>query len=335
MRVIRNRPEHCGLVGTPACTVHAPGGSVVAIGNFDGVHRGHQALIARCRDLAGADPAGGRPEVTVVSFEPLPQAYFRPEQAPARLSTVYQKLERLRSLGVDLVWLMRFDRQFAAMTAREFAEGVLLRQLAAKHVVIGEDFRFGYRREGDVPLLRLLGSEFGFHVTTEPAVTLDGQRISSSGTRALLAAGDFGTAAEWLGRPFRMEGHVVRGAGLGRKLGYPTANLRIRVQPCPVGGVLAAWARTPEGPWRPAVTNLGRRPAVGGGEPLLEVHFFDFEADLYGQRLEVQFVAKLRDEQGFERIEDLVEQMKRDERSARELLAAARPPAPDADTAHA
>jgi riboflavin kinase/FMN adenylyltransferase len=326
MRVIRNRPEHCGLVGTPACTVHVPGGAAVAIGNFDGVHRGHQALIARCRALAEADSGHGRLAVAVVTFEPLPQAYFRPEEAPARLSTVYQKLSLFRSAGVDVVWLMRFDRQFASLTAREFAEGVLLRQMSARHVVIGEDFRFGYRREGDVPLLRLLGSEFGFQVVTEPPVASDGERISSSGIRRLLAGADFAAAAEWLGRPFRMEGHVVRGAGLGRRLGYPTANLRIRAQPSPLGGVLAAWARVAGGPWRPAVTNLGRRPAVGGGEPLLEVHFFDFEGDLYGQRLEVQFVAKLRDEQGFERIEGLVEQMQRDARAARELLAAASRP---------
>jgi len=326
MRVIRNRPEHCGLVGTPACTIHVPGGAVVAIGNFDGVHRGHQALLERCRALAEADPAGGRLGVAVVTFEPLPQAYFRPEEAPARLTTVYQKLALFRSAGVDVVWLMRFDRQFAGWTAREFAEGVLLRQMTARHVVIGEDFRFGYRREGDVPLLRLLGSEFGFQVHPEPQVAVDGERVSSSGIRRLLADGDFAAAGEWLGRPFRMEGHVVRGAGLGRKLGYPTANLRIRARPSPLGGVVAAWARTAGGPWRPAVTNLGRRPAVGGGEPLLEVHFFDFEGDLYGRRLEVQFVAKLRDEQDFERVEDLIAQMQRDERAARELLAAAARP---------
>ena len=301
------------------------GGTIVTVGSFDGVHRGHQAIIDRCHSLA-SDGGEGRLAVTVVTFEPLPQAYFRPDEAPARLSTVYQKLEQFRDRGVDITWLMRFDRTFSAMTAREFAEGVLRRQMAARHVVIGEDFRFGYRREGDVPLLRLLGSELDFHVFTEPKVELAGQRISSSGIRALLERGDFETAAQWLGRPFRMEGRVVQGARLGRKLGYPTANLQIRAQPSPVTGVLAAWARTAGGSWRPAVTNLGRRPAVGGGEPLLEVHFFDFEGDLYGQRLEVQFVAKLRDEQGFERIEDLVAQMKRDELAARDLLCRTRPP---------
>jgi riboflavin kinase/FMN adenylyltransferase len=323
MRVIRNRPGHDS-------GAYAPAGSVIAVGNFDGVHRGHQAIIARCRELAGATgpEAGADPlTVAVVTFEPLPQAYFRPEQAPARLATVYQKLSIFRSLGVDLVWLTRFDSTFARLTAREFVEQVLRRQLQAQHVVIGQDFRFGYRREGDVPLLRLLGSEYGFHVTTEPPVAADGERISSSGVRAHVAAGDFAVAADWLGRPFRMEGHVVRGAGVGRKLGYPTANLRIRAQPCPVGGVIAAFARKSGGPWLPAVTNVGRRPALGGGEPLLEVHFFDLDEDLYGQRLEVEFVAKLRDEADFERVDDLVAQMQRDERQARDCLAAVPPPA--------
>jgi riboflavin kinase/FMN adenylyltransferase len=314
----------------------------VAIGNFDGLHLGHLALIGRCQRLAAGGAAAGsvgeRLAVAVVTFEPLPQAFFRPQQAPARLSTVYQKLESLRTLGVDLAWLTRFDAQFAGLSARDFVERVLVGDLGAHYVVIGEDFRFGRGRQGDVALLRELGVEFDFEVQVEPAVHRDGERISSSGIRAHLAAGEFDAAAECLGRPFRMEGRVIRGARLGRQLGYPTANLRIRAEPSPVAGVLAAFARVvggaqrdypggrSYGAWRPAVTNLGRRPAVGGKEPLLEVHFFDFDGDLYGQRLEVQFVAKLRDERGFERIEDLVEQMRRDEQAARAVLAAARVP---------
>jgi riboflavin kinase/FMN adenylyltransferase len=310
----------------------------VAIGNFDGLHLGHLALIGRCQRLAAGAPAtrggGDRLAVAVVTFEPLPQAFFRPQQAPARLSTVYQKLDTLCALGVDFAWLTRFDAQFARLSARDFVERVLVANLGAQYVVIGEDFRFGRGRQGDVTLLRELGVEFGFEVQVEPAVHRAGERISSSGIRAHLAAGEFDAAAECLGRPFRMEGRVIRGARLGRQLGYPTANLRIRAEPSPVAGVLAAFARVvgdanhsrSYGTWRPAVTNLGRRPAVGGKEPLLEVHFFDFDGDLYGQRLEVQFVAKLRDERGFERIEDLVEQMQRDEQAARAVLAAARVP---------
>jgi riboflavin kinase/FMN adenylyltransferase len=334
MRVIRNRPGPAS--GVERAGRYAPGGSVVAIGNFDGLHLGHQALIGRCQRLAQRDAAsamssgaGRRRAVAVLTFEPLPQAFFRPQQAPARLSTVYQKLLGLRALGVDIAWLTRFDAQFAGLSARDFVERALVADLGAAFVVVGEDFRFGRGREGDVTLLRELGAGFGFAVQVEPAVHRDGERISSSGIRAHLVAGEFAAAAECLGRPFRMEGRVIRGARLGRQLGYPTANLRIRAEPSPVGGVLAAFARSAGGEWRPAVTNLGRRPAVGGKEPLLEVHFFDFDGDLYGQRLEVQFVAKLRDEQGFERIEDLVEQMKRDEQTARAVLAGAR--APDND----
>ncbi|RPH98029.1 MAG: bifunctional riboflavin kinase/FAD synthetase [Lysobacterales bacterium] len=340
MRVIRNRPGAASGSGwaeagqRPRAGRYAPNGAVVAIGNFDGLHLGHLALIGRCQRLASASAAAGaaaervgdRLAVAVVTFEPLPQAFFRPQQAPARLSTVYQKLHTLRALGVDLAWLTRFDAQFASLSARDFVERVLVADLGARHVVIGEDFRFGRGRQGDVALLRDLGAELGFEVQVEPAVHRDGERISSSGIRAHLAAAEFDAAAECLGRPFRMEGRVIHGAKLGRQLGYPTANLRIRAEPSPVAGVLAAFARVAGGTWRPAVTNLGRRPAVGGQEPLLEVHFFDFDGDLYGQRLEVQFVAKLRDERGFQRIEDLVEQMKRDEQAARAVLAAARGP---------
>ena len=264
--------------------------------------------------------------MAVVTFEPLPLAFFRPESAPSRLSTVYQKLDLLRSAGVDITWLMRFDGGLAELTARAFVEQVLVNKMQARAVVVGEDFRFGRGKAGDVVLLEKLGRELGFEIEIVAAVLCDGEKVSSSGIRAKLAQGDFGSAADFLGRPFRMEGHVCRGAGLGRKLGYPTANLAVRAEPSPLGGVLAAYSRVVDGPWLPAVTNLGRRPAVGGKVPLLEVHFFDFDEDLYGQRLEVQFVAKLRDELNFDTLDELVEQMKRDEHEARELLALAGPP---------
>ena len=309
MKLFRNRPGR----GDGAIV---SGRSVVAIGNFDGVHRGHMALVDRCRDLAGpGEPVG------VLTFEPLPMAFFRPAQAPARLNTVYQKLEILASQGVDLVWMMRFDQEFAMLSAREFVRQVLVSDLNIRCVVVGEDFRFGRGKEGNVSMLRSLGREFGFEVDIVPAVISDGERISSSGIRSKLAEADFETAGRWLGRPFRMEGHVVRGAQLGRKLGYPTANLKVRAEPCPLGGVLAVFSRINGGPWLPAVVNLGRRPAVGGREPLLEVHFFDFDDDIYGQRLDVQFVAKLRDEANFGNIDDLVFQMKQDDKLAREILA--------------
>jgi len=315
MRLIRNRPG-------PNGNRHLPGGSVVTIGNFDGLHLGHHALLSQCRELASPER-----KVAVVTFEPLPTAYFSPQKAPARLTTVHGKLAILRSLGVDLTWMMRFDEAFAALSARAFVEQVLVRGLGAEAVVVGHDFHFGRGREGNADTLRALGDEFGFEEYIVPPVVRGGQRVSSSGVRSCLSGGDFAGAARLLGRPFRMDGHVVYGQALGRKLGYPTANLRIRSEPSPLTGVLATWARVDGGPWLPGVSNLGRRPAVGGGDPLLEVHFFDFDEDIYGKRLEVQFVAKLREEEHFDCLEWLVVQMKKDESAAREILARSEKPA--------
>jgi len=274
------------------------------------------ALVNRCKEMATAGD-----QIAVATFEPLPQAFFRPEHAPARLTTVHQKLGQLEAAGVNLVWLMKFASELASLSAKDFVEQALIRDLGGKCIVIGEDFRFGRGREGNAGLLREFGTRMGFTVETVAAVEFDGQRISSSGIRQKLAAGDFSSAANWLGRPFTMEGHVVRGARLGKKLGFPTANLRIRARPSPLQGVFAVFARQAGGHWLPAVSNLGYRPAVGGREPLLEVHFFDFDKDLYGQRLEVQFVAKLRDEMDFDSLDDLIVQMKQDETQARNCLA--------------
>jgi len=315
MRIIRNRPGHIDSDGV------AIGPCVVAIGNFDGVHRGHLALLQRCRERRREGET-----VAVMTFEPLPQAFFRPQQAPARLSTVHQKLSMLREAGADLVWLMRFGGELARMPAVDFVRQALKTDLNATSVVVGEDFRFGCGRKGDVAMLRELGGKSGFEVSTVAAVTDAGERISSSGIRALLADGEFQKAGQGLGRPFRMEGHVVRGAMLGRKLGFPTANLKIRAHPSPVHGVFAVFARVIGGNWLPGVANLGCRPAVGGKEPLLEVHFFDFDQNLYGKRLEVQFVAKLRDELNFDSMGALVEQMNEDAKQARACLAGTRAP---------
>ena len=307
MRVIRNRP---GQVSS-----RHGGGPAVAIGNFDGMHLGHQALLQRCRALAGHAGA-----VALICFEPLPQAFFRPEGAPPRLSTIYQKLAFLRSMGVDAVWLMRFDASLARLSAVHFVEQVLADGLGARHVVVGADFRFGRGREGDMDLLQRLGGELGFEASIVAAVEVGQQRVSSTAIRSALADGDCALAARMLGRPFRMEGYVVRGRQLGRRLGYPTANIRVRALPCPLRGVFAVYARHSGGPWMPAVSSLGLRPTVGGTEWLLEVHLFDYRQDLYGQRLEVQFVAKLRDEEQFDSINQLVIQMRQDEGAARMVL---------------
>ena len=312
MRLKRNRPGSEGSI--PLCR------SVVTIGNFDGVHRGHQALIARCK--ACVQPGD---QLAVVTFEPLPQTFFRPGQAPARLSTVRQKLARLEANGTDLCWMMRFDQSVAQLEPTEFVQRVLVNELAARHVVVGEGFRFGHKRAGDLDLLESLGQQSGFSVEALAPVLYEGLRISSTAIRQALSAGDFDRARLMLGQPYRMEGIVVRGQQLGRTLGYPTANLRVRAQPSPIHGIFAVYTCIDDGSgkseWREGVASLGRRPTVGGEELLLEVHLFDFAADLYGRRLQVEFVAKLRDETHFADLETLLVHMQRDEQQARQLLA--------------
>lgn len=292
--------------------------SVVTVGNFDGVHVGHQTLVKRCREQAESGQ-----EVVVVTFEPLPQVWFSAAKAPARLSSVTQKLELFEKSGVDLVWMMRFNQLLADIPAKKFAESVLSTSLAATRVVVGEDFRFGRSREGDLGMLIELGADFGFEVDTVAGVEVGGVRVSSTVIREALATGDFKRASKLLGRAFTMRGKVIRGRQLGRELGYPTANMQLEAEPSPLSGVFAVRTRLrKEGTWMKAVASLGQRPAVGGRQFLVEVHIFDFEIDLYGQRLEVEYVAKIREEENFENMELLVAQMKKDETRAREILRA-------------
>ena len=290
--------------------------SVVTIGNFDALHLGHQALIRRCEALAG-----DKQSIAVVTFEPLPQAWFRPDAAPARLMSVRQKLDYFGNEGIDLVWLMRFNQALAGMSAEDFVESVLVKALSASQVVVGEDFHYGIGRQGDIDSLREAGHKFGFGLTAVPMLEVEGERASSTAIRKHLEAGDFERARKLLGRPFRMSGRVIRGRQLGRQLGYPTANMRLESSPSPVRGIFAIRARWGESGWRDGVANLGTRPAVGGEGFLIEAHLFDFEGSLYGRRLELEFVKKLRDEIHFADIDDLVVQMREDERQARICLA--------------
>lgn len=290
--------------------------SVATIGNFDGLHLGHQSLIRRCHSIAD----GKRP-VALVTFEPLPQTWFDPENAPARLMSVYQKLDFLADQAMDLVWLMRFSRDLAGMSPEKFVQSVLVDTLAVDEVVVGEDFRYGKRRQGDIESLRQAGREFGFGVTAMPMLEVDGQVASSSAIRENLAEGKLLQASHLLGRPYRMAGRVIRGRQLGRQLGYPTANIRLAASPSPLNGVFAIRVRWAGSGWKDGVANLGTRPAVGGEGFLVEAHLFDFHGSLYGKRLEVEFIEKLRDETHFENIDDLVAQMREDEQLARNYLA--------------
>ena len=304
MRVIRDKPGSQAL---------RP--SVVTIGNFDGLHRGHQALIRLCESLAGDEKP-----IAVVTFEPLPQAWFNPENAPARLMSVRQKLDFLACEAIDLVWLMRFNQALACMDADSFVRSVLVGTLSARDVVVGEDFRYGRGRQGNIESLRLSGEKLGFSVHTVPMLEVGDCRASSSIIRDCLASGDLDKAKLLLGRSYSMTGRVIRGRQLGRRLGYPTANIRVSAKPCPLMGVFAIRARWGDNYWRDGVANLGTRPAVGGEGVLLEVHLFDFAGSLYGQKMEVEFIKKLRDEAHFEVIDDLVVQMREDERQARVCL---------------
>jgi riboflavin kinase/FMN adenylyltransferase len=295
----------------------APGGSVVAVGAFDGLHRGHQALLAQVRERARA--SGLAP--IVVSFEPLPRAFFSKEPVP-RLSSVREKLLGFDAAGIERALILRFNHELTSMPAEDFVRRVLVQRLGAREVWVGGDFRFGHKRGGDVALLESMGKDLGFATRVMPPVLLDGTRVSATRVRMLLAAGEFTGAAPLLGRPFVIEGKVEYGNQLGRQLGFPTANIHLRDRVPPVHGIFAVRVGLGECEcaW-PGVASLGVRPTVNQvPRPLLEVHLFDFEGDLYGQRMAVEFVAKLRDERKFDGLDALTEQMHRDARMAREVL---------------
>jgi riboflavin kinase/FMN adenylyltransferase len=292
----------------------APRGSVVCIGAFDGVHRGHRSVLAHVRERA--DALGLRP--VAVSFAPIPRVFF--SRAVPQLMAAGEKAAALLHAGMERVLMLRFDAALAAMSAEEFVERVLVARLATREMWVGEGFRFGHGRRGNLALLQRLGEAGGFSACEAPQFALDGQAVSSSRIRACLASGDFDGAAHLLGRRFTIGGHVVRGQQLGRKLGYPTANVRLGARVAPVGGVFAVRVAGIRVEAMPGVASLGVRPTVNGKEPLLEAHLFDFDGDLYGKRIQVDFVEKLRDEEKFDSLDAMVQQIDRDARAARSIL---------------
>lgn len=290
-----------------------PAPVALAIGNFDGVHLGHAALL---KQLVAA-AAGLQLTPTILTFEPHPREFFAPESAPARLSTFREKLELLSDCGVHQAMICPFNAAFAALSAEAFIEQVLVRGAQVRHLIIGDDFRFGRGRTGDFALLQGAGRRFGFAVEAMGSVTVDGERVSSSGVRQALADGDMAHAARLLGRSYVIDGQVIRGAQLGRQFGFATANLRIKHNPLPMAGVFAVEvAGLAERPL-PGVANLGVRPTVGGTRPLLEVHLFDFDRDIYGAHISVRFVHKLRNEQRFPNFDALKAQIAVDAAAAR------------------
>ncbi len=295
----------------------APAGSVLAIGAFDGLHRGHAALLARVRERAA--PRGLIP--AVVTFEPLPRAFFAHAPLP-RLSSLREKLQGFADAGIERLLLLRFNAALAAMSAEDFVHNVIVARMGTKELWVGADFRFGHKRRGDVELLRRLGAARGFEVCVlESVTTEDGERVSASRVRHALAQNGFAHAAKLLGRPFSIGGRVVRGNRMGHDLGYPTANVRLGRRVPPVSGIFAVRVHGVGARPLPGVASLGVRPTVNRvREPLLEAHLFDFDGDLYGRRIEVEFVAKLRDEEKFPDLDALRAQMDRDASQAREIL---------------
>ena len=297
----------------------------VAVGNFDGVHLGHRALVAAARAAAAA--GGGTP--VVLTFDPHPARVLAPDSAPRALMTLSQKARVLERLGVRVLAVLPFTAEVARAAPDEFAARVLQGALGAEAVVVGDNFHFGRGRAGDVSVLRALGGDLGFRVVEVPPVMVDGLRVSSSRVREALTVGEARVAAALLGRPHHVEGRVVRGAGRGRTIGVPTANLQPGGQMLPALGVYAAWC-WPEGASvaTAGVVNIGRRPTFDDGAVSVEAHLLDYEGDLYGQALGLSFVDRLREERAFPGPEALVRQIGQDIAEARGVLSGTPPASP-------
>ncbi|MBD8616407.1 bifunctional riboflavin kinase/FAD synthetase [Pseudomonas rhizosphaerae] len=288
-------------------------GCAVTIGNFDGVHRGHQAILARLRERAREL---GVPSCVVI-FEPQPREYFSPQTAPARLARLRDKVQLLADEQVDLVLCLAFNKRLSQLSASEFVDTILIDGLGVKHLEVGDDFRFGCDRAGDFDFLTQAGSLQGFTVEAAQTVEMNGLRVSSTQVRKALAAADFERAEQLLGRPFSIEGRVLHGQKLARQLGWPTANVQLKRRRVPLTGVYLVSVDIDGKTW-PGVANIGVRPTVAGdGSAHLEVHLLDFAGDLYGRHLTVAFHHKLRDEQRFASLEALKSAIDADVAAAR------------------
>ena len=310
MKVIR------GLHNLSAAAAHLPRGCVATIGNFDGVHLGHQAVLGQ---LAEAGARLNLPTV-VITFEPQPQEFFQPDRVPPRLTRLREKLVALRRYSVDVVVCLPFNAALASMAADVFIQRLLVDGLGVRYLVVGDDFRFGAARKGDFAMLKAAGAEHGFQVVNMLSFQVDGQRVSSTLIRQALREGDIRGAEKLLGRGYRMSGCVSRGDQRGRTIGFPTANIHLHRRATPVQGVYAVEMYGIEGEPLRGVANVGTRPTVDGSRTLLEVHLFDFNADIYGCHVEVNFLRKLRDELRFASFEALKQQIELDAAAARDFF---------------
>jgi riboflavin kinase/FMN adenylyltransferase len=296
-----------------------PAGCVATIGVFDGVHLGHQRILRRVLDEA----AQRRLASLVFTFEPTPREYFSTASPPARLTRFREKFAVLAGLGIAWLFCPRFDARLEALEPAAFIEELLVSRLRVRHLVVGDDFRFARQRAGTIAELREAGARRNFTVEQVGSVVADGIRVSSTAVREALAAGDMEHARRLLGRHYAMTGRVVGGARLGKALGMPTANVNLCRRLSPVAGIFAARVGGLGESLLPGVASVGTRPTVDGVEPLLEVHIFDFDQDIYGRYIQVQFVAKLRDEVKFPDLPSLQRQMRLDAEQARCILMAA------------
>jgi riboflavin kinase/FMN adenylyltransferase len=292
------------------CATDAP--SVVTVGNFDGLHSGHQQLLELVKQQADNIGAAS----AVVLFELQPLEFLRPEQAPSRLMSLGEKLHGLRQLGVHRVGLVRFDSRFAKLSPEQFVQEVLLDKLRCVGVWIGDDFRFGYQRAGDFQILTQIGKVHGFSVAQAPSFLLNGRRLSSTWLRETLAQADMEQAMQLLGRPYSIRGRVVHGQKLGRTIGFPTLNIVFRQKPA-VLGVFAVRIHGLDGRVLTGVANIGQRPTLDGQQHRLEVHVFDWQGDVYGARVTIELCHRLRHEKKFDGIEALKAQIRQDVNDAK------------------
>ncbi len=291
----------------------------LTIGNFDGVHLGHQAMLAR---LTAAARELGLPPC-VMTFEPHPREFFAPDQAPTRLTSLREKLERLERFGVEMVHVRRFNFEFAKTTPEDFIARILHRGLAARWILVGDDFRFGARRAGDFALLKQASASCGFEVHSMQSVMVDGERVSSTAVRQALWAGDMLRAQRLLGRPYSISGRVIRGDQFGRKLGFPTANVLMKHNRPALAGIFAVEVHGLGSKALRGAASLGVRPTVkSNAQPCLEVHLLDFSRDIYGAHVQVDFLHKLRDEEKYADVETLKRAIATDVASTRNYFRA-------------
>ncbi len=289
------------------------GPCVVSIGNFDGVHRGHQAMLQQLNTIAKEHNLPS----CVISFEPTPQEFFSPDQSPARLNGFRDRVQSIAAEQCDNLLLLTFDEAQSRQSAEDFVKKVLVETIKVRHVQVGDDFRFGYQRAGDINLLHKLGQEHGFTASAHDTFSIDGKRVSSTLVRKHLGAGKLSEAADLLGHPYRITGRVIHGEKVGRQLGFPTANITLRQHRPPLRGVFAVVAHDKtSGQSYPGVANLGERPTVGGRKLLLEVHMLKHDIDVYGHHIQVDFMEFVRSEQKFDSLDALKEAISNDSDTA-------------------